>query len=182
MRREERCPYDWDTEDPIDQGGSAPNDYQIALFTCDRHKMIDEIPPYLHLWDEAEALDLGEHKEDWEFTKRVHSILFDVFNISHGEVEWTCAGGISNLKQQADQMAKVLKNGSNNAVEETCRKTLQNILGVGEKCKQSRWLVLAVKYYMQFLFAAGKGELPFPSFESFLYAKKAMEKPWNKII
>lgn len=67
-----------------------------------------DIPPYLHLWDEADNLDLGEYKTDWEFTREVHSLLVDALGLSPQEFQWTCARDISERKTESDNLAKTL--------------------------------------------------------------------------
>ena len=180
MSTEKRCPFCWDTGDPIDQGGSAPKDYDIVLFTCDQHKGTGTIPPYLHLWDQAKTLECAEHKEDWEFTREIHSIIFDALAISPDEVEETCAVRLPNLKPMADKLVQALKNLPGD--QEVFRKTLLEIMNVTEDSRKGQWISFAVEYYIQFLFASAQGRLPFPSFESYAYTKQAVGMRWSKII
>lgn len=183
MSREKRCPYCWDTGDPMDQGGSAARGYDVCLIRCENHTEREDIPPYLHLWDEAQSLNLNEYKKDWEFTKKVHSIFFHALSFSHDEFQWSCAGEMPNLKQDADQLAEAFKTMPIDKMplettRQFVRKVLLKILGIKEGSREDEYIKLAVEYYCLFLGKAGLAHMerrkmrPFRSFECHLLLKE----------
>jgi len=189
MNIENRCPYCWDTCDPLDQGGNAATDYNVNLVRCCKHAPRKDIPPYLHLWDEARTLDLGEFREDWTFTKKVHSILANGLGISLAEFQWSCAENNADVKHEADLLAKVIaKEICNENIEQFLRRDLLSILQVEEESREDDFLKLVIKYYLFFNLKSGLARVeaktmkPFRSFEYHLLDREYKQLNWAQII
>ena len=192
MSIENRCPYCWDTGDLLDQGGSVAKGYNVRLVRCGNHTHRTDVPSYLHLWDEAHSLDLGQFRQDWEFTKLIHRILFDALNLSSAEFQRTCVARYPSdleLKHNADLLAKVIfKNIYNENIEQLLRRELLNILKVEEESREDDFLKLVIEYYLLFNLKSGLARMggrtmkPFRSFEYHLFDREYKQQNWDAII